>query len=101
MFDHFQEIRFKIDEQREELKKRIDDIALAMIDQTKKSENVYLNGLKERFSSIDHLQSLEAELNGIEDTFRNPDLLIQTIQAIQHKHVKQATNMKHQNEPKH
>jgi hypothetical protein len=34
VFDHFQEMRFKIDEQREELKKRIDDIALGMIDET-------------------------------------------------------------------
>jgi hypothetical protein len=85
VFDHFQEIRFKIDEQREELKKRIDDIALAMIDQTKKSENVYLKELKERFSSIDHLQSLEAELNGIEETFRNPNLLIETIRDMQQK----------------
>ena len=64
-------MRFKTDEQREELKKRIDDIALAMVDQTKKSENVYLNSLKERFSSFDDCESLEAELNGIEETFRN------------------------------
>ena len=35
VFDHFQEIRFQIDEHREELKKRIDDIALEMIDETK------------------------------------------------------------------
>ncbi len=36
VFDHFQEIRFKIDQHREELKKRIDDIALKMIDATNK-----------------------------------------------------------------
>jgi hypothetical protein len=35
---------FKTDE---ELKKRIDDIALAMIDETKKHEETYLNELKE------------------------------------------------------
>jgi len=45
-----QELRFQIEEHREELKKRIDDIALAMIDQTNKHENVYLKELKERFS---------------------------------------------------
>jgi hypothetical protein len=66
IFDHFQVMRFKIDEQREELKKRVDEIALAMIDQTKKSENVYLKELKERFSSIDHLQSIENKMNQIE-----------------------------------
>ncbi len=42
LFDHFQEIRFQIDEHREEAKKRIDDIALAMIDRTKKNEEIYL-----------------------------------------------------------
>ena len=42
IFEHFHEMRFKIDEHREELKKRIDDIALAMIDQTNKHEEKYL-----------------------------------------------------------
>jgi hypothetical protein len=32
VFDHFQEMRFQIDEHRERLKVRIDEIALAMID---------------------------------------------------------------------
>ena len=32
VFDHYQELRFQIDEHRERLKERIDDIALAMID---------------------------------------------------------------------
>jgi hypothetical protein len=36
VFEHFQEMRFKIDQHREELKKRIDDIALGMIDETNK-----------------------------------------------------------------
>ena len=58
IFDQFQEIRFEIDEQREELKKIIDYIALAMIDESKRSENVYLKELKEKFSSFDHLQSV-------------------------------------------
>jgi hypothetical protein len=83
MFDHFQELRFKIDQHREELKKRIDDIALAMIDQTKKSENEFLQDLKEKFSSFDHLQSLQDKLNGVEETFRNPHLLIETIKQMQ------------------
>jgi hypothetical protein len=44
-FDHFQEMRFQIDEHRERLKERIDDIALAMIDHTKKHEEIYLSEL--------------------------------------------------------
>jgi hypothetical protein len=45
VFDHFQELRFQIDQHREELKEKsdeIDEIALAMIDQTKKYEALYL-----------------------------------------------------------
>jgi hypothetical protein len=48
VFDHFQEMRFQIDEHRERLKVRIDDIALAMIDDTKKYEALYLKNLNER-----------------------------------------------------
>jgi len=43
IFEHFQEMRFQVDEQREELKKRIDDIALAMIDRIKICEEVQTN----------------------------------------------------------
>jgi hypothetical protein len=85
VFDHFQEMRFKIDEQREELKKRIDDIALAMIDETWKHQEKYLRDLKEKLSSFDHCKSLEHDLNGIEETFRCPNLLIETIKEMQQK----------------
>ena len=43
MFDHYHEMRFQIDEQRERLKVRIDDIALAMIDKIKKYEEIISN----------------------------------------------------------
>jgi len=90
VFEHFQEMRFQIDQQREELKKKIDDIALAMIDETKKYEAIYLKSLKEKllenFSSLfDESQSLDNELNQIEETFRNPNLLIKTIKKMQQK----------------
>ncbi len=39
VFGHFQEIRFQIDEHREKLKEKIDDIALDVINKTKKYEN--------------------------------------------------------------
>ena len=41
VFENFQELRFQIDEHREIIKERIDVIALAMIDRTKKSEEEY------------------------------------------------------------
>jgi hypothetical protein len=85
VYNHFHEMRFQVDEHREELKKKIDDIALAMIDKLKKHEETYLNDLKEHFSSFDLTQSLEHELNQIEESFRQPNLLIQTIRAMQRK----------------
>jgi len=38
VFEHFQEMRFQIDEKREKLKEKIDVIALKMIDQIKNYE---------------------------------------------------------------
>jgi hypothetical protein len=86
VFDHFQEMRFQVDEQREELKNKIDEIALAMIDQIKKCEESLSKNLKENFSSFDETKSLENEFNQIEDTFRDPSILIETIKGIQQKH---------------
>ena len=78
VFNRFQEIRFQIDEQREELNKRIDDIALVMIDETKKYEAMYLNKPKRRsIVSLRHLTRqkalVESESNEIVETssFRN------------------------------
>ena len=85
IFEHFQELRFQIDEHRERIKERIDHIALAMVDQTKKYEALYLRGLKERFSSFDETQSLQIKLNQIEDTFRNPNILIESIREMEQK----------------
>jgi hypothetical protein len=56
-----------------------------MVDQTKKYEALYLRGLKERFSSFDESKSLDKELEEIEELFRNPNLLIQSIKEMQQK----------------
>ena len=91
VFEHFQEMRFQIDQHREELKKKIDDIALDMIRNTEKYEKIYLASLKDKVtennfsSTFDHRQSLANELNQIEDKFRNPNLLIETIKEMQRK----------------
>jgi hypothetical protein len=91
IFNHYQELRFQIDEHRERLKERIDEIALAMIDQTKKSEEEYLKNVKEGFSSFDDCKSLEHDLNQIEETFRHPNVLIQTIKEL---HCKKEDSLK-------
>jgi hypothetical protein len=85
VYNHFQEIRFQIDEHREKLKERIDHIALAMIDQTKKSEEEYLKSLKEKLfanSSFDGKQSIENQFKEVEEAFRHPNLLISTIKEL-------------------
>jgi hypothetical protein len=53
VFDHLHEMRFQIDQHREELKNKIDEIAFEMIDNIMNFEKVYLKDLKERFSSFD------------------------------------------------
>jgi hypothetical protein len=85
VFDHFHEIRFQIDEHREILKEKIDRIALAMIDKVKKHEVLLSKSLKEKLSSFDETKSIENEFNQIEETFRNPNLLIETIREMKHK----------------
>jgi exosome complex RNA-binding protein Rrp4 len=85
VFEHFQEIRFQINEHRERLKVKIDDIALAMIETIKKHEEAYIKELKKSFSSFDDGQYLQIKLNELEETFRNPNLLIKTIKEMQQK----------------
>ena len=58
-------MRFQIDEQREELKKRKDEIALAMIDETKqKRRKLFKNSKKSLFEteSFDETKSHEDKL---------------------------------------
>jgi hypothetical protein len=85
VFEHFEEIRFQIDEHREELKVKIDDIALAMIDETKLYEAMCMKNLRVRFSSLDDSKSLQIKLSELEDTFRHPNLLVETIKEMQQK----------------
>jgi hypothetical protein len=81
VYDHFQELRFQIDQHREE----IDDIALQMIDKVTENQDSFSKNLKANYSSFDDSKSLESELNEIEETFRNPNLLIQTIKQMQQR----------------
>jgi predicted nucleic acid-binding Zn-ribbon protein len=78
-------MRSQIDQHVEKPRERIGDIAFKMKDETKIYEEIYLKSLKESFPSFDQSKSLEDELNEIEDTFRNTDLLIQSIKEMQQK----------------
>ena len=83
--DHFQEIRFQLDMHREKLKEKIDDIYMEMIEQTKEFEVSYLKSLNEELSSsfkLFEIKSAEHDLKDLEETFRNPNLLIESIREL-------------------
>jgi hypothetical protein len=81
--NHFQELRFQIDEQRENLKVKIDEVALVMIDKTKQLEATYLTSLNA--ISVETNKTLELEIKETEEAFRNPTLLIESIREMQRK----------------
>jgi hypothetical protein len=84
--NYFQEIRFKLDEHREVLKAKIDDIYMAMIEKTKKIEATNLKSLEDNMNTFlksFQTTSLEQRLTETEDTFREPNLLIDSIRDMQ------------------
>jgi hypothetical protein len=84
--NHFQEIRRNIDLHREKLKEKVDDIYMEMIDKSKKFEAAYLKSLEDKLeASLKSFEtkSLEQSLKETEETFRNPNLLIESIREMQ------------------
>jgi hypothetical protein len=95
--NHFQEIRFKLDEHREQLKAKIDDIYMEMIDKTKYFEAANLKSLEDNLSAFlksFQTTSLEQRLNETEDTFRNPNLLIESIRDMQRQQEEAIAELK-------
>ena len=77
--NHFQEIRFKLDEHRDLLKGKVDDIYMVMIEKTKTFEVAYLKSLESQLNSSlksFETKSLEESFKETEEAFRNPNLLI-------------------------
>ena len=88
-FEHYSEIRRKIDIQREELKAKIDEIAIKMIAQVNEKEKLYnLNMTESRsaVAAVDIQQSRQILAN----EFRRTDLLIEDVIRLQDK-LKQKT----------
>jgi hypothetical protein len=86
--NHLNELRFQIDEHREKLKQKIDDIALAMIEQTQKFEAEYLKSLNEKLDTpleSFNKKSIDDDFKEIEELFRDPNLLLESIQGLQRK----------------
>ena len=76
-FEHFQEIRRKIDLQREELKNEIDKVALAMIDRTKEFEVSFMKRLEPNKEIT--LEQTEDFKKQIDEAFREPETLLQLV----------------------
>jgi hypothetical protein len=89
--NHFQEIRRKIDVQREELKDQIDKISFKMLDELKLIEETYSIRIKEfQVETYD----LEKEKNILNETFRDVNLLISSINQLQVKQDEAASRLK-------
>jgi hypothetical protein len=89
--NHFQEIRRKIDVQREELKDQIDKISLAMIDELKLIEATYSNRIKEFHVEV---YDLEKEKKILNETFRDVNILISSINQLQVKQDEAVSRIK-------
>jgi hypothetical protein len=95
--NHFQDIRFKLDEHREKLKEKIDDIYMEMIDKTKTFESTYLKSLEDKLNASlksFETKSIELSLKETEESFRNPNLLIQSIRAMQRQQEEAIAELK-------
>jgi hypothetical protein len=83
---HFTEIRRNIDLHREKLKQKIDDIYMEIIEKTKNFEATYLKSLEDKlYASLKSYEttSLEQSLKETDESFRNPNLLIESIRDMQ------------------
>jgi hypothetical protein len=85
--NHFQEVRRKIDLQREELKDKIDKVALQMIEQTKIIEAKYKIEQKQKYDSVmfhkNKKSTKEQEFKDLEEKFRQPKLSLQSLKQLQ------------------
>jgi hypothetical protein len=89
--NHFQEIRRNIEMQREELKDKIDQIALKMIDELKLIEDTYSIRMREfKVEAFD----LEKEKKSLNETFRDVNILISSINQLQVKQDEAASRLK-------
>jgi hypothetical protein len=90
-YNHFQEVRRKIDVQREELKDQIDKLSSKMLDELKAIEETYSNRIKEfKVEACD----LEKEKNILNETFRDLNLLISSINKLQVKQDEAVSRLK-------
>jgi hypothetical protein len=98
-YNHFQELRRQIDLHREEempkvfhasIMNKIDEVSLAMIERVNECEAAFLVSLNENMNfTLD--KSHDQELKELNETFRDPNISMDTIKQIQ---LKQGENVR-------
>ena len=94
---HFEELRRQIDLHREILKAKIDEIYIEMIEKTKEFQASYLKSIGEKYEAslnFFNAKTLGEDLKELEDTFRNPKLLIESIREAQIKQEEAVLRLK-------
>ena len=81
-FEHFLEIRRKIDKQQKELKTKIDEIAQKMTNQANEKENAYKLKMKNSLLNVDIFHSRRL----LENEYRKPNLTIENAKRMQIEH---------------
>ena len=84
-FDHFTEIRRNIDIQREELKAKIDEISLSLIDQANEKETAYKLRITQTIACIVD-PDLQQSSQIVAHEFRNPNMPIAHAKQLQSEH---------------
>ena len=84
---------------REELKARIDDIAIEMIEQTKRFEATQAASLNKKFEqTLADAESSDTQLNDVrhvlKEKFRNPDLSLDSIKEVKIKYDEEIADLK-------
>jgi hypothetical protein len=82
--EHFQEMRYQMDLHREKLIEKIDEVYLNMIAQNKNIEASFSSNLSKKLEQMDtlktsHSNTLEEELEELNDSFRDINLSAQTL----------------------
>ena len=91
-FDHFSEIRRQINIQREELKVKIDEIAVKLIGQVNEKEKAHNLKAKNSFLEAITAVDIEKDRKRIVNGFRQPNMLITDIthfQYVQERKIKE------------
>ena len=91
--DHFSEVRRQIDFQREELKRKIDEIALKLLEQVNEKEKVYVSTMQQSFLAATSV-NIEESRRILANKFRSPNLVIAEVKCLQTEHERKIADIR-------